>query len=222
MPSIKLTYFDIAGRAEAIRLAFKLQGIEFEDIRVKFQDWPAMKASMKYGAMPCLTVDGKEYFESLAILRYVARMTPGSKLYPQDPEGMFIVEEALSVVQDLEKRVEYAREISMRPQYFGYPADFSKTPEGQEFVKKARVNFVDTLLPGFLETFSKMINANGGLFLTGSDVTIADLFLYRQLKGLVGGVMDYIPTTCLDKCAPILSYIARIEDIPQIKAHYSK
>jgi hypothetical protein len=39
MPTYKLTYFNIAGAAEKVRLAFVLAGIEFEDHRIAFDEW---------------------------------------------------------------------------------------------------------------------------------------------------------------------------------------
>ena len=45
MPTYKLTYFDIRGRAEMTRMTFAAAGVEFEDCRVQFQDWPAVQAS---------------------------------------------------------------------------------------------------------------------------------------------------------------------------------
>lgn len=44
MPSYKLTYFDIRGRGEPARLVFKAAGKEFEDKRVTFEEWGALKA----------------------------------------------------------------------------------------------------------------------------------------------------------------------------------
>jgi len=41
----RLIYFDFAGsRGEECRIALHLAGIDFEDVRVKRGDWPAMKA----------------------------------------------------------------------------------------------------------------------------------------------------------------------------------
>ena len=48
MPSIVLTYFDIPGPAEAIRLAFYIAGVPFEDRRVSRNDFANMKAGV-YG-----------------------------------------------------------------------------------------------------------------------------------------------------------------------------
>lgn len=44
-PTYTLSYFDIRGRAEPIRMLFKLAGVKFTDRRVSYLDWPDMKSS---------------------------------------------------------------------------------------------------------------------------------------------------------------------------------
>ena len=51
MTKPRLIYFDFAAsRGEECRLALHVAGIDFEDVRVKGPDWPAMKTSMPFGA----------------------------------------------------------------------------------------------------------------------------------------------------------------------------
>ncbi len=45
MPQYKLTYFNIRGRAEVARLLFAQGGVEYEDCRIKGDDWPSLKPS---------------------------------------------------------------------------------------------------------------------------------------------------------------------------------
>ena len=60
MSKPKLIYFDApVSRGEECRLALHLAGIDFEDVRIKFEAWPGMKAGTPYGAMPILELPGK-------------------------------------------------------------------------------------------------------------------------------------------------------------------
>lgn len=72
--SYTLTYFNITGRAETIRLIFAAGGIKYEDKRIEQSEWPAMKPNTPWGTLPTLTVGGKTVVgQSMAIARYVAR-----------------------------------------------------------------------------------------------------------------------------------------------------
>lgn len=43
MASYRLHYFDVRGRAEIVRMLFKLAQVEFEDIRVTESEWTRVK-----------------------------------------------------------------------------------------------------------------------------------------------------------------------------------
>lgn len=51
-PKLKLTYFNIKARAEPTRLALHIAGIPFEDVRLKHEEWPALKGSFPLGQVP--------------------------------------------------------------------------------------------------------------------------------------------------------------------------
>jgi prostaglandin-H2 D-isomerase / glutathione transferase len=60
MTKPKLIYFDApVSRGEECRLALHLAGIDFEDVRIKGADWPAMKEETPYGALPVLELPGR-------------------------------------------------------------------------------------------------------------------------------------------------------------------
>jgi hypothetical protein len=61
-PTLELIYFDIPGRGEPIRKAFKFGGIKFTDTRIAFKDWPTVKPTTSLGSVPVLKVDGTMYF----------------------------------------------------------------------------------------------------------------------------------------------------------------
>ncbi|GMS90438.1 hypothetical protein PENTCL1PPCAC_12613, partial [Pristionchus entomophagus] len=72
MPSYKLTYFNISGRADPIRIIFALADVPYADIRAPMKDWPTLKPNTPLGTLPVLSVDGVEFGQSLTILRYLA------------------------------------------------------------------------------------------------------------------------------------------------------
>jgi glutathione S-transferase len=89
---MKLYYFDIYGRAEQIRLLLNHAGVEFEDVRVKFTDWPEMKKDKEkfpFGQMPVLEKDGKYYAQTGAIVRMLGREYG---YYPTEAEDIYGVE----------------------------------------------------------------------------------------------------------------------------------
>jgi len=46
MTKFKLSYFDLYGRGELIRLVFAAAKVEFEDHRFSFEEWPKIKPSL--------------------------------------------------------------------------------------------------------------------------------------------------------------------------------
>ena len=60
--SFKLVYFDINARAECIRMLFNHAKVEFEDVRIKPEDWKQYKEDnyLEWGQIPVLYHDGKE------------------------------------------------------------------------------------------------------------------------------------------------------------------
>merc|ERR1711874_663423 len=62
-PKVKITNFNLRGRAEPSRLLLAYGGIKYEDCRVTpaFQDpteWQALKPKTPYGSLPLLEWDG--------------------------------------------------------------------------------------------------------------------------------------------------------------------
>ena len=96
---MKVFYFDGAGRAEAIRLLLKHAKVEFEDVRLKGEEWPALKESgkLEYKQMPALEMEGKMYVQSHAIMALL-----GSKYgyYPTDPESQYKIWNCIGGVDD--------------------------------------------------------------------------------------------------------------------------
>lgn len=50
-PKYKLTYFNLKGLGEPLRIMFAYAGIIYEDIRIEREDWPAIKESMNFDSI---------------------------------------------------------------------------------------------------------------------------------------------------------------------------
>ena len=84
---VTLKYFDIKGLGEPIRYVLSIAGVPFEDSRFASRDeFLALKPSLRFGQVPCLIVDGKEYFQSAAIMRAVCKIFGCTSLYPDEAE----------------------------------------------------------------------------------------------------------------------------------------
>ena len=71
--NIKLFYFDIYGRGEAIRLLLHYAKVEYIDERLRGHEFQEMKNKFEFHAVPVLEKDGRLYAQSFAILRYLGR-----------------------------------------------------------------------------------------------------------------------------------------------------
>ncbi|KAE9555278.1 hypothetical protein FO519_001529 [Halicephalobus sp. NKZ332] len=72
MSNYKLNYFDARALGETARLLFTAAGIEFEDRRWTWDNWPEIQKTSPTGVAPWLEVDGQFIPESFAINRFLA------------------------------------------------------------------------------------------------------------------------------------------------------
>eukprot|EP00696_Hemimastix_kukwesjijk_P017390 gnl/Hemi2/6058_TR2095_c0_g1_i1.p1 gnl/Hemi2/6058_TR2095_c0_g1~~gnl/Hemi2/6058_TR2095_c0_g1_i1.p1 ORF type:complete len:205 (-),score=84.92 gnl/Hemi2/6058_TR2095_c0_g1_i1:104-718(-) len=71
MSVIKLHYFPIRGRAEAVRLLMEDAGIRYEN---NVPAWPEFKSRCAFGQLPMLEHDGLDIVQSNTILQHVGRL----------------------------------------------------------------------------------------------------------------------------------------------------
>ncbi len=173
MPVFRLTYFDSPGRAEPIRLAMFLAKLPFEDRRLKFPEFAALKeqGAFPLGAVPMLEVDGRPIVQTAAILRYVARLGAPA-LYPSDPYAGLLVDSVLETLNDTVSHL-------MRPSLF--ERDVAKKIE-------MRRALLDGALGAALRYVEGLIG--DGPFLTGAELTIADLVLGETCRQYKSGSLD--------------------------------
>jgi glutathione S-transferase len=69
----ELTYFDIRGRAECIRLLLEEVAVAYEDRQITNAEWQQLKPRTPFGQVPLLRIGNIELVQTQAILRYLAR-----------------------------------------------------------------------------------------------------------------------------------------------------
>ena len=69
----KITYFDVRGRAEVIRLIHEFTNTPYVERRVSVEEWPAAKPTFPFGQLPVYEEGDLLLNQSHAIYRHLAR-----------------------------------------------------------------------------------------------------------------------------------------------------
>eukprot|EP00298_Acanthocystis_sp_HF-20_P008340 c17621_g1_i2.p1 GENE.c17621_g1_i2~~c17621_g1_i2.p1 ORF type:complete len:218 (+),score=71.77 c17621_g1_i2:25-678(+) len=207
---IKLTYFNIEANAEKIRLAFVVGRIPFEDCRVNQEQWKELKPNTKFGQMPIADIDGEQFAQSGALLRYAGSL---AGLYPEERKLALRVDEIISLTEDLTN--------SFVPQ-----SNFVRNSSLSDEEKKKQNNFVFTNLkekelPKFLGLFEGLLTKNATNFYVGDKVTLADIAVFAHLRNIVREQFPGVDKTMLDSFPLVKAHYERMSEIPEIKTWYS-
>lgn len=202
MPRLVLSYFDFdGGRGEAARLAMHLAGIAFEDRRIPGKDWPALRDTMPFRAMPVLEVDGKVIAQSNTINRYLGKL---AGLYPKDDWQAALVDEVMDAVEDISTQIGNTMALEA------------------EAKKKAREALAAGAIPRFLQQIEARLKAGGGEWFVEKRLTVADLKCFLWVRWLKSGALDHVPADIVDRHAPLLAkHFERVKTHPRIAAYYA-
>eukprot|EP01091_Cochliopodium_minus_P021193 TRINITY_DN95_c0_g1_i7.p1 TRINITY_DN95_c0_g1~~TRINITY_DN95_c0_g1_i7.p1 ORF type:complete len:241 (+),score=72.48 TRINITY_DN95_c0_g1_i7:91-723(+) len=201
MSKLKLTYFDMTGRAEPIRQALFIGGIDFEDERLGWEEFGKLKDKYPYGSLPVLTLENGEIIaQSNVILRYIGRQT---KLYPQDNLQATKVDELIEATEDVFFKI--------------FPILFEQNEE----IKKQGIEKNDKeVIPHWVKLFEKRIEKYGkGGYAVGDQLTIADLKINQLFGGILHGTLEQLKVYSSEsiKNAPrIMEIINTVSQNPKI------
>ncbi|RUS84491.1 hypothetical protein EGW08_007730 [Elysia chlorotica] len=194
MPSYKLTYFDLRGRAEVSRLIFAYAKQEFEDKRIQFPDWPALKPNTPFGQLPILEVDGQVIGQSTAINNFLAREFG---LYGKTNMESCQVDQIGCLLED----------------YFqlAIKAMFEK-----DEAKKAQLmkELKEETAPKYLDLLEKLLKKNGSGYFVGKEITLADINVYN----VTWAFLNEAPAA-LDSFPLLKEFHHKVNSIPQIKSY---
>jgi glutathione S-transferase len=202
MSKPRLIYFDApVSRGEECRLALHLAKIDFEDVRVKRDAWPALKPTTPFGSVPVLEMPGKPALaHSNAILVFIGR---GHGLHPKDDFEAARHEAMMSHVEDLRAHVAPTLRI---------------TDEAEK--KKAREALATGYLPTWAGFAEKQIG--DGPFFGGANIHVADLKLFITVRWIASGALDHIPKTTFDPFKKLTRIHDAVRDDARIKAWHEK
>jgi prostaglandin-H2 D-isomerase / glutathione transferase len=201
MSKIRLTYFDsAASRGEECRIALHLAGVDFEDVRIKRTDWPALKPKTPYGGMPFIEFPGRPVLgQCNAILTLIGRL---HGLHPTDAFEAARHEAMMQHVEDLRGIVSPTLRI--------------QDPEK----KAAREAMAATALPAWA-THAEA-NITEGPFFGGSKLHVVDIKLYMAVRWFIGGAVDHVPATIFSGYPKLMGVYEAVRDHEGVKAWVSR
>ena len=197
-PRPKLHYFDMPGRGEMIRMLLRHAKVDFEDARIKMEEWPAKKSTFPLKQVPMLEYDGKQLCQTDAIMHGL-----GLKFgyLPVEPKKYSIVLEICGTIKDLFEGL-----VNI---ILGKLSDEKKKKALEEyFTKKAPV------LTASLEKRLKMNKTPE--FFVGRKYTLADFYMICAFKWINLSTMGTSGIAPILKTTPLLSkYLdKRLIDFP--------
>ena len=169
-PKYKLTYFDLAGRAEITRLLFAAGNIEYEDCRISLEQWPEHKNKTPLGQMPTLEiVNQPTLVQSLAIARYIAKE---AGLYGSNNLEAAKIDSVVDTAVELGQ--EYVKQLM--------PVIKGAIDNKEEVLSK----FLADVIPIQLRKLEKLLESYGEEdYFVGNKLSMADLFVYEILANLL-------------------------------------
>jgi glutathione S-transferase len=202
MSKPKLTYFDApVSRGEECRLAFHVAGVDFEDHRIKREEWAAMKPSTPFGSLPTLEIPGHPTLgQSNAILVLIGRL---HGLHPKDLYEAARHEALMGHVEDLRAAIV----PSMRM-------------EDAAARQKAREQLAATTIPTWAAFVERQLG--DGPFVAGNTINVVDIKLSVVTRWISNGTLDHIPQTVIDAFPKLVRLRDAVRDHAGVKSWYAR
>ena len=218
--SLKLYYFDIPGKGEAIRLLCAHYKIPLEDIRLTREEFLALKENgvLKFGQLPALAVTYGDITEdivlvqSAAIMRYLGKVYSAG--YPSDPVQSALVDSIIDEENDLFTGLS----VSRYQERFG----FGFLQNHKDLLEICRKNLNDTVLPRHLQFLNNICGkSKSGWICNTSEPSIADFILVPRLKWLASGANDGISKDILLPYNYLNDLIKKFSNLDTIQKYYT-
>ena len=186
--NMKLTfiYFDFPfWRAEVGKIALYFGGIDFEDRKIIREEFLRAQANghlddgtiIPFHQFPCLIVDGVPIAQTGGIARFCGKL---SGLYPINDDFLAArIDQFLDLATDI-----------------NFLISASGGEEDEEKIKANRQELSKSELPRKIKMLERSIAENSD-WIVDSDISIADIAIWRLMGWLSSGTIDGIPTDLL-------------------------
>jgi glutathione S-transferase len=85
------------------------------------------------------------------------------------------------------------------------------------------VALVNGSMPKYLGWLQSQLHAHGGEYFADHRLTVADLKVFVDVRGLNSGRLDHVPTDLVEQVAPALNaHMKRVAEHPAVAAYYAK
>lgn len=146
--------------------------------------------------VPTASVDGQEYAQSNAILRYCGKL---SGLYPEDPKEALFADEIIDMFEDAMLCV------------FRYKGD------DKEALKADRKKVVEVDFPSFFGGLEKRLGKFGARpWAVGGKISIADLAIYANVHYLCSKRIEFIDVTSVERYEKLMRIFHAVESHPKV------
>jgi len=192
-----LTYFQIRGKAEPIRLLLEECGVEYGDVRIGRSEWYGGKKQeysekgwSPFGQMPLIEIGGQHYAQMLSIMRYFAEK---HKLYAETLEDRLRCDMIAQGAEDW--REDYSNVV--------YSSNFDQ----------ANPKYIAETLPKYTKVFDNLLKQreNGDVFFVGKQLTYCDFVVYEMLD-----INLRLDSQCLSAYSKLSAFHKRIAERPAI------
>ena len=172
-------------RAEVSRIALFMGDVKFDDVRIKREDFFKAKESgelddgtvLPFHQIPCLIVDGISIAQTGAIARFCGKL---GGLYPTDDHVK---------AARIDQFIDFATDLNILVSNTNIEKDENKKFKAREDLAKGPLRRKLGMLERCMSEDSNWI--------VPSDLSIADIAIWRVLGWLTSGIVDGLPTNIL-------------------------
>lgn len=185
-----------------MRLACLLGGLEFDDDRFEFAQFPEIKQTTPYLAVPVMSVDGKSFAQSNALLRYIGKETG---LYPECSKQALQVDEVVDTLEDF------------------LQCCFRYRGKDKDMLKEERVKLAENDFPRYIGGLEKRLATFGdGPYVIGDKVSIGDVVLVNNVNNFKSGFLDFVDKDMFESYPRIMEIYQKVMNEPKVVEWYKK